>query len=73
MLNDVQIGEVWTLFSAYIDKKHLNVVAERYVEFLSDAGATDKTLKNSVGVDHYLDHAISDFLEEDEDEIEEDY
>jgi hypothetical protein len=74
MLNDVQIGEVWTLFSAYIDKKHLDVIAERYVEFLSDAGATNKTLQSSVGVDHWLDHAVSDFLAtDDEEEIEDDY
>jgi hypothetical protein len=70
MLNDVQ---VWTLFSAYIDKKHLEVVADCYIEFLSDAGATDKTLKNSVGVDHYLDHAISDFLADDDEEQDDDY
>lgn len=64
MLNETQINEVWLLFADYIDKKQTEVVAERYIELLSDHGVSDRTLQNSTGVDQYLDHAIGYFLED---------
>ena len=73
MLNDTQIGEVWLLFADYIDKKQMEVAAERYVEMLADHGATDRTLQSATGVDQVLDQAISYYLEEDiEDDDESD-
>ena len=74
MLNETQIGEVWMLFADYVDKKQLDVVAERYVELLADHGVRDKTLQNATGVDTVLDHAINYYLEDtDEDEDDDDY
>lgn len=71
MLNETQIGEVWLLFADYLDKKQIEIVAERYVELLVDQGANDRTLQNATGVDQVLDQAIAYYLEEDQDEDQE--
>ena len=71
MLNETQIGEVWLLFADYIDKKQLDVVAERYVELLLDNGVTDRTLQHAMGVEHNLDQAIEYYFEDEENEREE--
>ena len=76
MLNETQIGEVWMLFADYLDKKQLDVVAERYIELLADNGVRDKTLQNALGNDTVLDHAINYYLEDDsidEDDDDDDY
>ena len=59
MLNEAQIIEVWAMFADYIDKKQLDVVAERYVELLADYGVTDRVLQNATGADIILDHAVA--------------
>ena len=71
MLNETQIGEVWLLFADYLDKKQIEIVAERYVELLVDQGANDRTLQNATGVDQVLDQAIAYYLEEDQDDDQE--
>lgn len=68
MLNEAQIGEVWSMFAEYIDKKVINVAAEHYVDLLVDNGVNDQTLKNSIGVNSYLDQAIRYYFEEDSEE-----
>ena len=76
MLNEQQIGDVWVLFSDYIDKKQIEAVAERYVDLLADFGVTDRTLQHAGGVDPVLDQAIAYYLNEDEegyDDDDEDY
>lgn len=73
MLNETQIGDVWLLFADYIDKKQIDVVAERYVELLVDLGVTDRTLQNSTGVDNILDHAIEYYLDDDDEQEELDF
>lgn len=74
MLNETQIGDVWLLFVEYIDKKQLDIVADRYVELLADMGVNDRILQNAHGVDTVLDQAISYYLEEDnQDEDDDDY
>ena len=72
MLSETQIGDVWLMFVEYIDKKQLEVIAERYVDLLADFGVSDRTLSNATGVDEILDQAISYYLN-DEEEGEEDY
>jgi hypothetical protein len=72
MLSETQIGDVWLMFVEYIDKKQLEVIAERYVDLLADFGVSDRTLSNATGVDEILDQAISYYLNDDE-EGEEDY
>ncbi len=68
MLNETQIGDIWLLFADYIDKKQLELVAERYVDLLADHGVSDKVLQNATGVDETLDSAIDYYLDEDSDE-----
>lgn len=72
MLNDTQIADIWLNFVDYIDKKSVDIVAEKYVELLADYGVNDKTLHGALGVDQTLDQAIAYYLDEDDsDEVEE--
>jgi hypothetical protein len=76
MLNETQIGDIWMLFSDFIDKKQIETVAERYVDLLADHGVTDRIMQNATGVDATLDSAIEYYLDEedaanDEDDVEE--
>jgi hypothetical protein len=71
MLNETQIGDIWLNFVEYIDKKQLEVVAERYIDLLADFGVSDRTLQSAMGVDNTLDQAIEYYLDE-EDEVDDD-
>ncbi len=68
MLNETQIGDIWVLFSDFIDKKQLEVAAERYVDLLADYGVGDRTLQSACGIDKTLDDAIEYYLDEPSDE-----
>lgn len=67
MLTESQIGELWMLFADYIEKKQIDVVAERYVELLADFGVRDRVLQNIIGTDAVLDQAITYYLDNDDD------
>lgn len=71
MITESQIGDIWLLFSEYVDKKQIESAAERYVEMLSDFGVRERTLEHITGVDPVLEDAIGLFLENDIDEEEE--
>jgi hypothetical protein len=71
-MNEEKIVEIWTLFKEYLDKKQIEVIAERYVDLLADYGVTDDTLKESVGSDTELDNAIFYYLDLDEESYDED-
>ena len=73
MLNETQIGDIWLLFADYIDKKQVEVAAERYIDLLADYGVSDRTLQHATGVDHTLDQAIEYYLDEDETDEDDDY
>ncbi len=73
MLNESQIGDIWLLFADYIDKKQLEVAAERYVDLLADYGVSDRTLEGATGVDGTLDSAIEYYLDEGEEDEDDDY
>ena len=74
MLNETQIGDIWLLFADYIEKKQLELVAERYVDLLADHGVSDKVLQSATGVDETLDSAIEYYLdEESDDDYDDDY
>ena len=66
-MNEEQISDVWTLFKEYIDKKQIEVIAEKYIDLLADYGISDETLKDCIGVDANLDEAISYYLDIDSD------
>ncbi len=69
------IIEVWQVFKEYLDKKHIETVAEKYVDLCADIGSTDEAFRDALGSDANLDKAIGYYLEEDvdvdEDEVEE--
>lgn len=73
MLNETQIGDIWLLFSDFIDKKQMEAVAERYVDLLADHGVSDKVLQSAAGVDPILDQAIDYYLDEEDSEDDDDY
>lgn len=62
-MTEIQIADVWLLFKEYIDRKNLDVVAERFVELLADHGVSEKVLTSVVGHDDYLDDAIGYYLD----------
>ena len=77
-MNENQIADIWIMFKEYIDKKQLDIVAEKYVDLLADYGVNDETLQETIGTDNYLDNAVNYYLEtdykdRDEDEDDEDY
>ena len=71
-----QIIEFWQVFKEYLDKKHIETVAERYVDLCADFGTDDEASRDALGSDNELDKAIGYYLEEDveiDDDTEEDY
>ena len=56
-MDESQIVDVWTLFKEYMDKKNLDVAAERFVDLLADYGVDDHTLTQVLGSDNTLDNA----------------
>lgn len=75
MLNETQIADIWLLFNQFVDKKQLEVAAERYVDLLADFGVSDRALQGATGNDEHLDQAVAYYLEDSEgaeEEIEED-
>ena len=70
-MNEEQIADIWTLFREYIDKKQIDVIAEKYVDVLADYGVEDQTFKDTLGTDSALDGAITYYL--DLDNIDNDY
>ena len=73
MLNETQIADIWILFSEYVDKKIIDVAAERYVDLLADFGTSDRVLEGATGVDSVLDQAIEYYLDEESDDEDDDY
>ena len=74
-MNENQVADIWMLFKEYVDKKLLDVVAERYIDLLADHGVSDRTLASATGVDEDLDAAIEYYLDEgaeEEEDFEED-
>jgi len=61
-----QAVDVWNLFKEYVDKKQVEIVAEKYVDLLADHGVDDQQMKELLGNDNHLDEAIGYYLDEDE-------
>jgi hypothetical protein len=72
-MNDVMLLEIWDLMREYGDKKQLGILANKYVELLSENGVKDSTLSNMSGHDEDLDEAISELMGNDEDDDLYDY
>lgn len=67
-MNEAQIADVWNLFKEYLDKKQVELAAEKFVDLLADYGVDDITFKELLGNDKYLDHAINYYLDLDADD-----
>jgi hypothetical protein len=63
MLNEDHISDIWTTFKEYVDKKQIQIVAEKFVDLLADYGVSDETFKEAIGTDSYLDEAIYYYLD----------
>jgi hypothetical protein len=72
-MTDDQIAEIWNLFKNYLDKKQIDLAAEKYVDLLADYGTDDIVLKEVLGTDRYLDSAIQYYLELDADDEDDDF
>jgi hypothetical protein len=72
MNDEEQIVEIWNLFKPYIDKKQLNIIAEKFIDFLVDAGTHDETLTSCLGHSQSLDNAINYYLDLEDDVRDED-
>jgi len=71
-MNEEQIADVWMLFKEYLDKKHVETAAERFVDMLADYGVSDETFQECFGIDTNLDAAIKYYLEIDNDLYDDD-
>ena len=72
-MDSEQIIETLNLFSDYLPAKDKSVVASSYVALIMDFGASESDLKECMGNDDYLDTAILEIFEfdDEEDDIEE--
>ena len=61
-MNENMIADVWNLFKDFLDKKSIDLVAEKYIDLLADYGIDDLVLKEIKDVDAHLDDAISYYL-----------
>jgi len=72
MDNSSTISETWMMFKEHLDKKHIEMAAEKYIDLCADFGADDETLKECFGNCEVLDAAIKYYLDIDAD-VEEEY
>lgn len=71
-MNESFIIALWDIFKEYGDKKQMTIIAERFVDILSEHGTTEHNLEEALGHDEYLDDAIREMLDIEEEEFEED-
>ena len=68
-MEEEQIIDIWNMFKEYVDKKHVEMAAERFVDLMADFGTGDDTLTNCLGNDYALDYAINYYLDIDEKDV----
>ena len=77
-MTEEQIAEIWTLFKEYLDKRQIELVAEKFIDLLADYGTSDLIMQDLIGIDKDLDKAVNYYLEQDsdlyvEDDFDEDW
>ena len=68
-MDDAQLVDVWMMFKEYLDKKHIEMAAERFVDLMADYGVSDESFKDALGHDAALDYAIHYYLDLDEEDV----
>ena len=68
-MEEEQIVDIWNMFKEYLDKKHVEMAAERFVDLMADFGTADEAFVNSLGHDSALDAAINYYLDIDEEDV----
>jgi|TARA_X000000950_G_scaffold30789_1_gene33272 hypothetical protein len=71
-MDEGQITDSWNLFKEYLDKKQIELVAEKYVDLLADYGVEDQTLIATLGSCPHLDNAINYYLDMDDELVADD-
>ena len=61
------IVDIWNTFKDSIDKKHIETIAEKYIDVCADVGTDDTAFRDAMGSCDFLDAAISYYLDIDED------
>jgi hypothetical protein len=61
------IVNFWNCVKDYLDKKQIEIAAEKYVDMIADYGVDDLVLKDCLGSDDNLDAAIEYYLDDEED------
>ena len=42
-MDDEKLADVWMMFKEYLDKKHVEMAAERFIDLMADYGVSDET------------------------------
>jgi hypothetical protein len=72
-MEESQIADIWMMFKEYLEKKNVELAAERFVDLMADYGVDDETLTHLLGTDRELDAAITYYLDIDAEIDEEDW
>lgn len=72
-MNEEQIADIWMMFISYLDKKNIEMAAEKFVDLMADYGVDDIAFKELLGTDKHLDYAINYYLDLDVDYEDDDY
>ncbi len=70
-MNEEFVIDIWSLLKPYLDKKQVELAAEKFVDTIIDYGMDDTQLQEILGADKDLDSAITYYLEMDEVDIDE--
>ena len=68
-MDETQIVDIWTMFKEYLDKKHVEMAAERFVDLMADFGTGDEAFISALGHDSNLDSAINYYLDLDNEDV----
>ena len=68
-MDERQVIDIWMMFKEYMDKKHVEIAAERYIDLCADSGVSDEALKDALGSDGALDYAINYYLDLDNEDV----
>jgi|TARA_A100001388_G_scaffold12730_1_gene8699 hypothetical protein len=60
------VVDIWNTFKDSIDKKHIETIAEKYVDVCADFGTDDTAFRDAMGSCDFLDAAITYYLDIDE-------